>query len=297
MGDFKLGDVTLKPGLRYEYNRLDGHDPTSGARSGGTARDVLPSFVATWQINDDWLLSGGVGKSVNRPKFDQLSPFSTTSGGTTTVGNPDLDPQRANTYDLDLTYKGDRAELVFGIWHRNIKGVIEDVAFGTDASGNTLVSPQNVGNGTTTGISLTQRVSFDHLASPIWSGFTLGSNQNFAGSKLYVAETNTTRAFKERPEVWGDVFVEWHNPTDALSLMASAGYAGEIRSAGDNGDEVRDSELTLNLKASYTFDNGTQVYLMGENLLKTERVKRKANGDVEREAGPSLISVGLTKRF
>ena len=297
MGDFSTGDVTLKPGLRYEYNRLNGFDPTTGNRAGGTSRDVLPSFVASWQADDLWLLSGGIGTSVNRPKFDQLSPFMTTSGSKTTIGNPDLKPQKAITYDLDLTYKGERAELVFGLWHRNIKGVIEDVTIGTDGSGNPLVSPENVGNGTTTGLSLTQRVSLDHLSSPILRGFTIGSNQNWATSRLHVAATGATRAFKEQPKVWGDVFVEWRSPSDSFSLMAAAGYTAKITSSGDNGDEVRNSELTLDLKATYTFENGMQVYLMGENLLRTERVKRKANGDVERETGPYLISAGLTKRF
>ena len=297
MGDLAFGDVTLKPGLRYEYTRLDGRDPTSGAQSSGTSHDVLPSVAASWQVNDVWLLSGGIGKSVNRPKFDQLSPFETTSGDTTTVGNPDLDPQRAVTYDLDLTRKGRHAELVFGVWHRDITGVIEDVVIGTDDDGNTLESPQNVGDGTTTGLSMTQRISFDQLQSPVWAGLTVGSNQNWAQSRLHVAATGETRAFKEQPKFWGDVFVEWHSPSDALSLMAAVGYTGKITTSGDSGNEVRDSELTLDMKATYTFGNDIQVYVMGENLLETERVKRKANGDVEREAAPSLISVGLTKQF
>ncbi|AMY70995.1 TonB-dependent receptor plug domain-containing protein [Frigidibacter mobilis] len=297
MGDLAFGDVTLKPGLRYEYNRLDGRDPTTGAQAGGTSHDLLPSVAASWQVNEAWSLSGGIGRSVNRPKFDQLSPFETTSGSTIKIGNPDLDPQRATTYDLDLTRKGKRVELVFGLWHRDITGVIEDVEIGTDASGKTIESPQNVGDGTTTGLSMTQRFGFDHLQSPLWAGLTIGSNQNWARSRLHVAASGETRSFKEQPDFWGDIFVEWHSPSDKLSLMAAAGYAGRITTAGDNGNEVRDSELTLDLKATYTFDNDIQVYVMGENLLETERVKRKANGDVERESGPSLVSIGLIKQF
>lgn len=295
MGELTFGNLRLKPGLRYEFNRLDGFSPTSLQSASGTSHDLLPSVSATWTISDAWTVSGGVGRSVNRPKFDQLSPFATTSGSTTTIGNPDLDPQRATTFDLDVTHKARLGEFVFGLWHRDITGVIEDVS--TVSGAGTTIQPQNVGDGTTTGISLTQRISLADLGHPGLRGFTIGSNQNWATSRLHVAATDTYRAFKEQPGFWGDVFVEWRNPADSLSIMAAAGYTGKITSAGDNGDETRDAELTLDLKVTHRMQNGTEFFLMGENLLQTERVKRKANGDVEREAGPSLITVGLTRKF
>jgi outer membrane receptor protein involved in Fe transport len=215
-----------------------------------------------------------------------------------TYGNPDLDPQRGNTIDLDLSYQTERLDLVFGVFHRNIKGVIEEVSTGTtDGSGRTIYTFQNVGNGTTTGLSLTQRLSLDHLANPFLAGLTFGANENWATSKLHVYATGATRPFKEQPEFWGDVFVEWTAPSDRFALALAAGYTGEITSAGDNGDERRPSETVLDLKASYQFDNGAELYLLGENLLRTDRVKIKADGTREVEEGPSTLSIGLKATF
>ncbi|WP_181420896.1 TonB-dependent receptor plug domain-containing protein [Rhodobacter viridis] len=299
MGKFDLGGtVTLKPGLRFEAVTLEGTSIGSGLRAEGKARDLLPSLAASWQINDRWTLSGGLGRSVNRPKFDLLAPFETTSGSTLTVGNPDLDPQPANTYDLDLTFKGDHAELVFGLWHRNIKGVIEEgTATGEIRDGKTVVSAQNVGDGTTSGVSLTQRISLAHLESPVLRGFTLGANENWASSKLHVAVTGATRKFKEQPNFWGDVFVEWTDPSERLILMAAYNYTGKLPAVGDSGTDWRESEDTLDLKVSYDFDNGTELYLLGENVLEGARVTHAANGDVTRETGPSLVTLGVTRRF
>lgn len=104
-------------GVRYALTEVsaDGLTP-AGAPITNTNKyeDVLPSFNAVWELQDDLLVRFGVAKVMARPSLRQLAPGVTsfnvpgtvgaTSGGSISTGNTKLDPFRATTYDTSVEW-------------------------------------------------------------------------------------------------------------------------------------------------------------------------------------------------
>jgi TonB-dependent receptor len=77
--------------------------PTEATRS---YTNVLPSLNVTGYITRNTLLRFGYGKGITRPDMGALNPAVVVNqtNGTATVGNPDLKPQKADSYDVSLEH-------------------------------------------------------------------------------------------------------------------------------------------------------------------------------------------------
>jgi outer membrane receptor for ferrienterochelin and colicin len=289
--DFGNG-FSMAPGVRFEASDLDAAvaDGTSG---GGDVFDVLPSLPVHFQATDEWSVDAGVARLVNRPKFDMLIP----QNSNTLLGNPNMDPERAWAVDASITYQTDDLELSFGFFHRRIEDLIETVDTGTlNSDGDSVYQYQNVGDGWTNGIILSQRVSLSALDVPVLSGFSLFSTQTFARSQVTLAD-GTQREFKEQAPFFGDLALEWTDPSDRLSLSAGLGYTSKIETAGDSASEGRDAELTLDLAANFKINETFEFYALAKNVTGTERVTHKADGTTEIQDGVKSYFGGIRARF
>jgi TonB-dependent receptor len=96
-----------------------------------TYTNVLPSFNATYDIAKDFLVRAGYGRGMTRPDLDKLNPnFSYNfSNGIANVGNPDLRPQVADSYDLSLErYFSPTNYLALGVFDKRIDGFFSQLA-------------------------------------------------------------------------------------------------------------------------------------------------------------------------
>jgi outer membrane receptor for ferrienterochelin and colicin len=289
--DFGNG-LTIAPGVRFEASDLDAAiaDGTSG---GGNVFDILPSLPVHFQATDDWSIDASVARLVNRPKFDNLIPQQSN----TLLGNPDLDPERAWAFDTSVTYETDDLELSFGLFHRAIEDLMETVDTGRlNSDGDSIYQYQNVGNGWTNGIILSQRVSLAALNAPVLNGFSIFATQTFARSKVTEAD-GTTREFKEQAPFFADLAVEWTDPSDRLSLSAGLGYTAKIDSAGDSANESRDAELSLDLAMNYQLTETFELYALAKNVTGTERVTHKSDGTTEIQEGVKSYFAGIRAKF
>ncbi|ODN72084.1 vitamin B12/cobalamin outer membrane transporter [Methylobrevis pamukkalensis] len=291
-----FGAVKITPGLRIEATSLEATS-AAGMTSDGDAIDLLPSLPFEVRFSEDWALSGGIARVVTRPKFDLLVPWETSGSDRTTIGNPDLEPERGWAYDVDLDYTSPHLDLGAGVFYRWISDRIEEVATGDeDDDGNPIYQSQNVGDGWTAGVILEERVGLGLLGLEALEGFSITSTQTFARSRLTEYD-GTKRPFKEQPDFWGDVALVWSDPDARLSAALALNFTSEITSSGDNGDEVRDAELTLDAEVDYRLTDQITLFALAENLTGTERVKRKADGAVEVEEGARSVYVGLKGSF
>jgi iron complex outermembrane receptor protein len=76
--------------------------------------DVLPSANLSYNVSDDVVLRFAAGRTVGRADYVQLAPGANLNGTTLTAtgGNPDLDPFRANQYDISVEWYPDRESIV-----------------------------------------------------------------------------------------------------------------------------------------------------------------------------------------
>ncbi|WBS01048.1 TonB-dependent receptor [Pseudoduganella sp. SL102] len=94
-------------------------------------RDWLPAFNLTAQLPKDVFLRFSAGKTLSRPEYVDLAPSATVSGqsGTVGIGNGNLDPIRAKTYDLQAEwYYAKNAMVSLGVFRKEIDSFIQTVS-------------------------------------------------------------------------------------------------------------------------------------------------------------------------
>jgi len=114
----KVADPTT-PGALVDYSRTT------------TYTNVLPTFNATYDLAKDLLVRFGAGRGMTRPDLGSLNPnIGYDAGlGTANIGNPDLRPQTATSYDLSLErYFSATNYASFAVFDKQIKGFFSPVA-------------------------------------------------------------------------------------------------------------------------------------------------------------------------
>jgi len=94
-------------------------------------RDWLPALNLTAQLPKDVFLRFSAGKTLSRPEYVDLAPSATVSqiGQSVSIGNPDLDPIRAKTYDLQAEwYYAKGAMVSLGYFRKDIGSFIQTVS-------------------------------------------------------------------------------------------------------------------------------------------------------------------------
>ncbi len=178
-------------------------------------RDILPAFNVTATLPQDVLLRFSAGKTLSRPEYTDLAPSTTLSSQSQSVsiGNPNLDPIRARTYDLQAEwYYAKNAMISAGFFRKEIstfiQGVSERAVFsslglpdsillgggcsitgGTPACatlpGTTVVVNRKVNTpgGPLNGYELNLQAPFSFLPG-VWSNFGLLANYTHVKSKI-----------------------------------------------------------------------------------------------------------------
>lgn len=108
----KLGPVSLRAGLRYEYSHLKATYPDgSGDPFSTDLNDLVPSAALSWQINDANTLTANYAASISRPGISYLNPSENIAPGSISFGNPDLESARRQS--IKLTYMLIKARFNF----------------------------------------------------------------------------------------------------------------------------------------------------------------------------------------
>ncbi|MGK6356356.1 TonB-dependent receptor [Sphingomonas sp. DT-207] len=93
--------------------------------------DVLPSANLSWRITPDTILRLGYGKGITRANTDQLNPSIAvnTSTGTGTRGNPMLEPQKGDNFDISLEhYFSPVNYAAVALFYKDIKGFFSGIS-------------------------------------------------------------------------------------------------------------------------------------------------------------------------
>jgi TonB-dependent receptor len=97
--------------------------------------DTLPAVNLVLEPFQDFLVRGAYSKVMSRPPLASLSPGGSIGGFSTpptvTFGNPDLEPFRADAYDLSFEwYFADEALVALALFRKDIESfVVNDIDF------------------------------------------------------------------------------------------------------------------------------------------------------------------------
>lgn len=148
---YEINNWGVKLGLRIENTDLGTFLQTSSDRNNTNYTNFFPSGHTSYKVNDNFSLQAGYSKRIFRPRLWDLNPFfNIRNNFNIRTGNPDLQPEYTDSYELTSIHKLGRTSLNLGIFHRRTVDVVERV---TTFEDNVSTSrPENVGTNNTTGI-------------------------------------------------------------------------------------------------------------------------------------------------
>jgi outer membrane receptor protein involved in Fe transport len=115
--------------------------------------NVFPSVHSSYNVSDNFSVQVGYSKRINRPSLRQLNPFSNIRNNfSISEGNPDLQPEFTDAYELTSIHKFNKGSLNFSLYNRFTKDAVERVnVFENNVN---ISRPANVGTNNTTGFEL-----------------------------------------------------------------------------------------------------------------------------------------------
>ncbi|KHK92901.1 TonB-dependent receptor [Novosphingobium malaysiense] len=283
---------------------------TSGKNS---YTDVLPSLNLRYFASNNLQIRFAVSKSIARPSFTQLNPYTSLSfsfnpdgtpsgtgvGGRTTAftgtaGNPDLKPTRATNYDLSFEYYYGRSNsLTLGLFYKDIKdyifaGLVEQSYTSNGQTVTFDVTRQTNGShGTIKGAELAYTQFFDFLPGAL-SGFGFSGNVTYVDSTggkntaVNVFDTNqTTNAGLELPleglSKWSynvAGIYEKHGISARVAYNWRSSYLLTTSAANINYPVWADSYGQLDASFLVSVGDHFKIGLQGTNLLTSRTFLR-----------------------
>ena len=143
----------FKLGLRLENTDLNTRLITTEQANSQNYSNLFPSFHTSYKVTENYAIQAGYSRRIYRPRLWDLNPFfNIRNNFSIRTGNPDLQPEFTDSYEVTSIYEKGKASLNFGVYHRYTTEVIERVSTFED-NVNTF-KPLNIGTNRTTGIEL-----------------------------------------------------------------------------------------------------------------------------------------------
>ncbi|MEW5683805.1 MAG: TonB-dependent receptor [Pseudomonadota bacterium] len=241
--------------------------------------DTLPSLNLVLEPVDDVMVRFSASKVMSRPQLPNLTPGGsiTNTARTLSIGNPYLDPIRANTFDLSFEwYPDSETQFVVGLFYKDLKSYIQSAAStipfsetGLPASlltnGNTVdtiftVTQQtNTDGGSLKGFEASLQRPFTFLPGPF---DRFGGIVNFTYVKSdieYITNAAANPPLTVTQPLVGlspksfnvTLYYEYEKLKARVSGSYRDGYLSQV--PGGNGNDVRGKFSTLNVDASASY--------------------------------------------
>lgn len=134
----------VKLGLRIENTDLETFLENTNEKDARNYTDLFPSMHTTYNFSDKFSLQAGYSRRIFRPRLWDLNPFfNIRNNFSISTGNPDLQPEFTDAYELTCIYKFGEASFSSSLYHRYATEVVERVTtFDQNISYST---PRNLG--------------------------------------------------------------------------------------------------------------------------------------------------------
>jgi len=252
--------------------------------------DILPSIQAKYAINKRTNLRLGYGRTLARPTFREIAPFTTFSFDQPPVkGNPLLDRTLIDNLDLKWETYPNMGEVVsFGLFYKNMYNPIGQ-AYVPQAA-NTEIQMVNLPSASVAGVEFEFKKSFANRINTEsafkWlSNFNIGFNTSYiySVSKIETAElaarrevdpnaSETRPLFAQSPFLINGI-VGYKNDSIGLAMNISYNVFGKrlvITSQGALSDIYEQSRQALNFVLAKRISEKFKISFKAQNLLNPE---------------------------
>ncbi len=186
--------LSWQAGLRSETTDINTQFQETGERYDWDYTNLFPSAFLTYKISKINQLQASYSRRINRPRFRELNPFSSFSDNRNfRIGNPNLQPEFTDSYELGMTQSLKNSSFYYGIYYRHTTQLIQRVTLPPQEDGLRVVIPENIGAADAIGIEVNGSHDFND-----W--YRINGNFNFyrreisgtVGDSISLAATATT---------------------------------------------------------------------------------------------------------
>ncbi|WPP52830.1 outer membrane beta-barrel family protein [Catalinimonas niigatensis] len=171
----KTGKWSYQGGLRAEATDITTHLVQTDEKNDKDYINFFPSAFLTYQLTKTNSLQASYSRRINRPGFRELNPFSSfTDARNFRFGNPDLNPEFTDSYELGYLYNYASGNVYFGAYYRFTDDVVERVRWSetVDSLVVTFTRPQNLSTQNAYGFEL-------NGSRDLFSWWNVNANMNF----------------------------------------------------------------------------------------------------------------------
>lgn len=226
-------------------------------------------------------------------------------------GNPQLEPYKSTSFDVSFEkYFSTASAFSVAVFHKELSDWVENatrtlditeqltsigipaldafIAANPEVATAVTNFPENISDGTITGIEATLRMSMDDFLPPAFEGFGFNASYTYADSSLSGAISgDDIRIPGYSDKVWsGDIYYENHGWRARVSARHRSGFLSEVPQFDGSltGAEAQD-ETIVDLQLGYEWDDGKldglginfEVFNLTDEPFVTEAVTTDAN--------------------
>lgn len=171
--------------------------------------DILPSINASWEVTKNMFVRLAASRTVSRPEFRELAPFSFYDFNTSSsvYGNDTLERSHITNLDARFELYPRAGQLISAtFFYKKFKNPIEQVVDASSGFGSRIYTYQNVSSATNYGAELEFRVKANRLDSLVhwvgWDRITWFANLSYISSRVDLSGvasaigTDSTRALQ-----------------------------------------------------------------------------------------------------
>lgn len=244
-GSFEGKKWGIKGGIRLEQTDLNTFLATTNENNNQNYSNFFPSLHTSYKFTEKVSVQAGYSKRIYRPRMWDLNPFfNIRNNFNIRQGNPELQPEFTDSYEITSIYILSKASLNFGVYHRYTTEVIERVS--TFENNVNTFKPENIGTNMATGIE------FNAKYSPAkW--LTLNGDFNYSQF--------------QRDGIFGTTVFDFKGDQWSSKLMTKVKFPADF-----------DLEMTGNYRSSYQTvqsEISDQLYIdlgLRKNILKGKAV-------------------------
>jgi ferric enterobactin receptor len=155
----KVNQFSYQVGIRGENTDIQTELLQTKEKNPRQYANLFPSAHVNYLISKDNSLQLGYSRRVRRPTYNDLSPFVTLSDNRNFFsGNPNLNPEFTDSYDLGHLKYFDQGSISSSIYYRNTTGKIDRIR-SVDANGFSRTLPENFANQQSMGLEVTSSLN------------------------------------------------------------------------------------------------------------------------------------------
>ncbi|WP_091983660.1 TonB-dependent receptor [Pseudoalteromonas denitrificans] len=259
--------------------------------------DVLPSLNLNLEMTDQDMLRFAAAKVMGRPPAGQLkggagSWVSGVDGDEYNVwskGSPFIKPFMANQFDLSYEhYFEDNGAVTVALFWKDIDTLVEDAAYGPDdewvgieipegfVKGDYYTKQNSDKGGYIRGLELALTQTFEQLPG-VFSGLGLTASYSYTESEAEISGGNLFGEKMDLPglskNVWSTtIFWDIDNFSTHINVRYRDDFVINMAIPGSNTPIKSKEYTTVDMQASYDFENGVTAVLQGNNLTDEANV-------------------------